>query len=297
VANEALAAIVELFRSAPLLAGDDIGAMRAAMSALTAAQSLADDIDYAPTSLGSVGAEWASAHDTAPADRTVLYFHGGAYCLGSIATHRTLVGNLARAASARVASVEYRLAPEDPFPAAVDDAVAAYRALIASGTPATRIAFAGDSAGGGLTAATLLALRDAGDPLPACAVCISPWLDLSCSGDSMRTRAEQDPMIVPAQLRALGEAYLAGASPHAPLASPVFGDLRGLPPILIHVGTAETLLDDSTRFAERALAAGVDVALEVWDEMIHVWHAFAPLLPEADRAIAGIGDYLRARVR
>jgi acetyl esterase/lipase len=111
----------------------------------------------------------------------------------------------------------------------------------------------------------------------------------------MRTRAEQDPMIVPAQLRALGEAYLAGASPREPLASPVFGDLRGLPPILIHVGTAETLLDDSTRFAERALAAGVDVSLEVWDEMIHVWHAFAPLLPEADRAIAGIGDYLRAR--
>jgi acetyl esterase/lipase len=295
MASEALATIVELFRSAPLLAGNDIGAMRAAMSALTAAQSLAEDIDYVPTSLGGVGAEWASVRDAGPANRTVLYFHGGAYCLGSIATHRTLVGDLSRAASARIASVEYRLAPEDPFPAAVDDAVAAYRALIASGTPATRIALAGDSAGGGLTAATLLALRDAGDPLPACAVCISPWLDLSCAGESMRTRADQDPMIVPAQLRALGEAYLAGASPREPLASPVFGDLRGLPPILIHVGTAETLLDDSTRFAERALAAGVDVSLEVWDEMIHVWHAFAPLLPEADRAIAGIGDYLRAR--
>ncbi|HET9063913.1 MAG TPA: alpha/beta hydrolase fold domain-containing protein, partial [Candidatus Binatia bacterium] len=216
MASEALATIVELFRSAPLLAGDDIGAMRAAMSALTAAQSLAEDIDYVPTSLGGVGAEWASVHNAGPADRTVLYFHGGAYCLGSIATHRTLVGNLSRAASARFASVEYRLAPEDPFPAAVDDAVAAYRALIASGTPATRIALAGDSAGGGLTAATLLALRDAGDPLPACAVCISPWLDLSCSGESMRMRAEQDPMIVPAQLRALGEAYLAGASAREP---------------------------------------------------------------------------------
>lgn len=295
MASEALSAIVELFRATPLLAGDDIGAMRAAMSALTTAQTLDADIDYAPTSLGGVAAEWTTVRD-ADADRTLLYFHGGAYCLGSIATHRTLVGNLARAASARLASVEYRLAPEDPFPAAVDDAVAAYRALLATGTSPTRIALAGDSAGGGLTAATLLALRDGGDPLPACAVCISPWLDLSCSGESMRTRAAHDPMIVPAQLRALGQAYLAGASAREPLASPVFGDLRGLPPILIHVGTAETLLDDSTRFAEHARAAGVDVALEVWDEMIHVWHAFAPLLPEADRAIAGIGAYLRARL-
>jgi len=282
-------------RSTPLLDSNDIPAMRATMVALTAAQPLAGDIAYEPSSLGGVAAEWTSVRG-ASTDRTVLYFHGGAYCLGSIATHRALVGNVARAGSARVASIEYRLAPEDPFPAAVDDAVAAYRGLVAGGTSPQRIALAGDSAGGGLTAATLLALRDAGDPLPACAVCISPWLDLTCSGDSMRTRAHQDPMIVPSQLRALGEAYLAGASPRAPLASPVYGDLRGLPPLLIHVGTAETLLDDSTRMAERARAAGVDVSLEVWDEMIHVWHAFSPLLPEADRALAGIGAFLRARM-
>lgn len=269
--------------------------MRATMAALTGAQPLADDIDYEPTSLGGVAAEWTSVRGARP-DRTVLYFHGGAYCLGAIATHRALVGNIARAASARVASLEYRLAPEDPFPAAVDDAVAAYRALVASGTSPAHIALAGDSAGGGLTAATLLALRDAGDALPACGVCISPWLDLTCSGDSMRTRATADPMIIPSRLRALGETYLAGASPREPLASPIFGDLRGLPPLLVHVGTAETLLDDSTRLAERARAVGVDVSLEVWDEMIHVWHAFSPLLPEADRALAGIGDFLRARV-
>jgi monoterpene epsilon-lactone hydrolase len=295
VASDSLSTVLELVRSAPLLDGTDIHGMRATMVALTAVQPLADDIAYEPTSLGGVAAEWTSVRGTT-ADRTVLYFHGGAYCLGSIATHRALVGNIAREGAARVASIEYRLAPEDPFPAAVDDGVAAYRALVAAGTPPTRVALAGDSAGGGLTAATLLALRDAGDPLPACAVCISPWLDLSCSGDSMRTRAHQDPMIVPARLRALGEAYLAGASSREPLASPVFGDFRGLPPLLLHVGTAETLLDDSTRLAERARAAGVDVSLEVWDDMIHVWHAFSPLLPEADRALARIGEFLRTRL-
>jgi acetyl esterase/lipase len=295
VASEALAAIVELLRSTPLLGSDDVGAMRSAMSALTVGQPLADDIEYEPSSLGGVAVEWTSVRGSS-ADRAVLYFHGGAYCLGSVATHRALVGNLARATAARFASLEYRLAPENPFPAAVDDAVAAYRALLAAGTPHTRIALAGDSAGGGLAAATLLALRDAGTPLPACAVCISPWLDLSCSSESMHTRAEQDPMIVPAQLRSLGECYLAGASPREPLASPLFADLHALPPILLHVGTAETLLDDSTRFAARARAAGVDVSLEVWEEMIHVWHTFSPLLPEADRAIAGIGGYLRSRL-
>lgn len=296
MASEALSTIIELFRSAPLLGSDDIGAMRATMSSLTVGQTLAEDIAYEPSVLGGVAVEWTSVRGGANADRTVLYFHGGGYCLGSIATHRTLVGNIARAAAARVASVEYRLAPEHPFPAAVDDAVAAYRGLLSAGKSPARIALAGDSAGGGLTVASLHALRDAGEPLPACAVCISPWLDLSCDGESMRTRAQQDPMIVPEQLRALGATYLAGASARDPLASPLFGETSGLPPILLHVGTAETLLDDSTRFAERAQTAGVDVTLDVWDEMIHVWHAFVPLLPEAERAIARIGDYLRLRI-
>jgi monoterpene epsilon-lactone hydrolase len=287
--------VLELVRSAPLLHDDDIGAMRETMIALTGAQPLAEDIEFAPSSLGGVTTEWARVRAT-DSDRVVLYFHGGAYCLGSIATHRALVGNLARTTAARIATIEYRLAPEAPFPAAVDDAVTAYRALLATGVPPSRIALAGDSAGGGLTIAALLALRDAETPLPACAVCISPWFDLSCSGDSMRTRAGQDPIIIPARLRALGQAYLAGASPRDPLASPVFGDLRGLPPLLIHVGSAETLLDDSTRLAENARAAGVEVSLAVWEDMIHVWHAFAPLLPEADRALAAIGDFIRARV-
>jgi len=295
VASEALSTVLELVRSVPILDSEDIGAMRATMIALTSAQPLDEDIEYERCSLAGVPAEWTHVRGT-DSDRVVLYFHGGAYCLGSIATHRALVGNLSRASAARIASIEYRLAPEAPFPAAVEDAVAAYGALLAAGIPPSRIALAGDSAGGGLTVATLLALRDTGTPLPTCAVCISPWLDLSCSGESMKTRARQDPIIVPNRLRALGEAYLAGASPRDPLASPVFGQFRGLPPLLIHVGTAETLLDDSIRLADRARAAGVDVSLEMWDDMIHVWHAFAPLLPEADRALAGIGDFLRARV-
>jgi len=295
MASEALSLVVEMLRALPLAEGDDIGAMRATMATLTAAQPLSEDIVYEPDVLGGVPVEWASVCGKST-DRVVLYFHGGGYCLGSIATHRALVGNLARAASARVASVEYRLAPEHPFPAAVDDAVAAYRALLATGIDPARIALAGDSAGGGLTAAALLGLRDRGDPLPACAVCISPWLDLSCSGPSMRTRVEQDPIVAPAQLRKLAEVYLGGASSREPLASPLFAELSGLPPVLVHVGTAETLLDDSIRFAERARAAGVDVSLEVWDEMVHVWHAFAPLLPEADRAVAGIGEYVRSRL-
>jgi epsilon-lactone hydrolase len=287
--------VVDMLRSAPPLLSDDIGAMRATMIALTSALPVANDLVWQPTVLGGVAAEWTSVRGVSP-DRAVLYFHGGAYCLGSIATHRALVGNLARASATRVASLEYRLAPEHPFPAAVDDAVSAYRALLVAGASPSRVALAGDSAGGGLAAATLLALRDAGDPLPACAVLLSPWLDLSCSGESMRTRLEQDPVIRPAPLRSLAEAYLCGAGARDPLASPVYGDLRGLPPLLVQVGTAETLLDDSTRFADRARASGVDVALEVWDDMIHVWHAFSPLLPEADRAINAIGDYLRSRL-
>lgn len=295
MASEALTIVVEMLRSLPLTQGNDIGAMRATMAALTTAQPLSEDIVYEPALLGAVPVEWANVRNEST-ERVILYFHGGGYCLGSIATHRALVGNLARAASARVASVEYRLAPEHPFPAAIDDAVSAYRALVATGMSPARIALGGDSAGGGLTAATLLGLRDRGDPLPACAVCISPWLDLSCSGPSMRTHVAKDPIVTPVQLQKLAEAYLGGASSREPLASPLFAELGGLPPMLVHVGTAETLLDDSIRFAERARAAGVDVALEVWDEMVHVWHAFAPLLPEADRAIAAIGEYVRSRL-
>jgi epsilon-lactone hydrolase len=248
-----------------------------------------------PVNAGGVPAEWVVAAG-ADSDRVLLYLHGGAYQIGSPATHRSMVARLSGAARARVLSVGYRLAPEHPFPAAVDDAVAAYRWLLAGGTDPAVLAVAGDSAGGGLALASLVALRDAAEPMPAAAVVVSPWTDLALTGDSLHTRAAADVLIKPAGMAATAEAYLAGQDPRHPYASPLYADLHGLPPVLIHVGDAEVILDDSTRFAARARDHGVDVTLEVWDEMPHVWHAFAGLLPEADEAIERIGSWLTERV-
>jgi acetyl esterase/lipase len=248
-----------------------------------------------PVDAGGVGAEWVVAAG-ADSDRVLLYLHGGAYQIGSPATHRSMVARLSGAAEARVLSVDYRLAPEHPFPAAVHDAVAAYRWLLAGGTDPAVIAIGGDSAGGGLALATLVALRDAGEPLPAAAVVLSPWTDLALTGESLQTRAAVDVLIKPAGMAETAEAYLAGQDPRHPYASPLYADLHGLPPVLVHVGDAEVILDDSTRFAARARDHGVDVTLEVWDEMPHVWHAFAGLLPEADQAIERIGSWLTERI-
>ena len=247
-----------------------------------------------PADANGVPAEWVAAAGVA-GRRVLMYLHGGAYQLGSPATLRNLKALLSAAARARVLSVGYRLAPEHPFPAAVEDALTAYRWLLAGGTDPAAIVIAGDSAGGGLTLATLVAARDAGDALPAAAAVMSPWTDLALTGESLRTRAAADVMLKPAGIAETADVYLAGADPRHPYASPLYADLRGLPPILIHVGDAEVILDDSTRFASRAREAGVDVTLEVWDEMPHVWHAFAGLLPEADQAIAGIGVWLSER--
>jgi acetyl esterase/lipase len=195
-----------------------------------------------------------------------------------------------------VLNVDYRLAPEHPFPAAVDDAVAAYRWLLTQGVGADRVVIAGDSAGGGLTLATLLALKDAGDPRPAGAVPISPWTDLEATGESMRTRVAVDKVIKPDELKAVVDWYARGADLKSPYLSPLHGDYAGLPPLLIQVGDAEVLLDDATRVADRAEAAGVDVTLEVWDEMPHVFQSFTGLLPEADEAIEHIGRWVLTHV-
>jgi acetyl esterase/lipase len=296
MASETLQMIVGMMRaqrpSIPLEL--DPVVMRANMERMTTLMALPDDVKAEPTTVDGVPAEWVTTPDVDPT-RTVLYLHGGGYVIGSLNTHRDLAGRISRAAGARVLNVDYRLAPEHPHPAAVEDAVTAYRWLTASGQDPKRVAVAGDSAGGGLTVATLVALRDRKHPLPAAGVCLSPWVDLEGTGDSMTTCAALDPMVQKDPLVRMGRFYLGDLDPRTPLAAPLYADLSGLPPLLIQVGTAETLLDDSTRIAERARKAGVDVTLDVWDDMIHVFQAFAPMLAEGQQAIDEIGEYLRAR--
>jgi monoterpene epsilon-lactone hydrolase len=252
------------------------------------------DLSSERVDANGVDAEWVAAPGAV--DRVVMYLHGGGYILGSVSTHRDLIGRLSRAAQARVLALNYRLAPEYPFPAAVDDAVAGYRWLLDRKISPARIALAGDSAGGGLTIAALVAIRDAGLPLPAAGVCLSPWVDMEMKGESMTTRAHADPVVQRQGLIGMAQAYLSGKDPRTALASPLYADLTGLPPMLIQVGDAETLLDDSVRIADKARAAKVQIKLEVWPEMIHVWQLFAAFLPEGQQAIDGIGQFLRERI-
>jgi acetyl esterase/lipase len=285
--------VLDMLRTGSPMVGNTIHEMRASMEASSGAVPPPPDVQYEPTQVGGVAAEWARASGTSETG-AVLYFHGGGYCVGSVRTHRLLVAALSRACGVPVLSLDYRLAPEHPHPAAVEDGVAAYRALLAQGLTAQQLALAGDSAGGGLTVATLLALGTAGLPRPAAGVCLSPWFDLTMSGDTMRTHVDVDPMCKPPLLAMMAAAYLAGSDGRAPTASPLFADLGGLPPLLVQVGTAETLLDDARRFAARAERADTRVTLEVWDDMIHVFQAFSMLLPEGQQAIDRIGVFVRA---
>ncbi len=287
-----LTAVRAMLADRPLIApGLSIADMRKALDGLGDLAPRLPDVEALPIDVGGVSAEWLvpHAHDV---DRVVLYLHGGGYVLGSVQSHRVMLERLALAVRCRVLALNYRLAPETPFPAPIDDAVAAYRWLLAQGISAKHIAIAGDSAGGGLALATLLALRDAGGPLPGCAVVISPWTDMEGLGASMQTRAAVDPMVQKPAIDDLARAYLQGADPKSPLASPLHGEFTGLPPLLIQVGDAETLLDDTTRIAPKLKAAGVDVTVEIWPDMIHVWHFFAPMLDEGQAAIEGIGSFV-----
>ena len=255
---------------------------------------VADDVAVEAVTVAGRAAEWLRAPGT-QAQRAILYLHGGGYVMGSPNTHRSLGGEISRAAQAAVLMVDYRLAPEAPFPAAVDDGVASFEWLVAQGFKPQNLAIAGDSAGGGLAAATLIALRDRKLPLPKAAVCISPWSDLTCTNESYKTRVAADPMITPDGIGNMVELYLQGKDPKQPLASPNLGDLHAFPSLLIHVGRDEVLLDDSVKLHEKAKAAGVDSTLEIWDDMIHVWHAFHPMLPEAKQGIARVGAFLREK--
>lgn len=223
---------------------------------------------------------------------SIVYLHGGAYVSGSVRSYRRLVSQLAAATGVRVIAVDYRLAPEHPFPAALQDSTAVYTALRAQ-SPGERIVLAGDSAGGGLTLAAAVTLRDAGTRLPAALVCIAPWVDLTCSGDSMRTRAGRERMMSPGGVAADARRYAGNESLRAPLVSPLFADLTGLPPMLVQVGEDEILLDDSIRLVAAARAAGMAVNLQVWPRLWHVWHLYAGLMPEADAAMGSIAAFIR----
>jgi monoterpene epsilon-lactone hydrolase len=254
-----------------------------------------DDVLVTEVNAGGVPAHWLAAPG-ADADRVLLFLHGGGFELGSLRSDGELAARLGRASGMRVLFPEYRLAPEHPFPAAIDDVLAAWRWLRAGqGLSARSIAVAGDSAGGGLAVALLVAARDAGEELPAAAVLMSPTVDLTGSGASMTERADQDPLSTPAMLRQFAAGYLAGADPATPLASPLFATLTGLPPLLIQVGTADLLLSDSERLADAAGRAGVDVSLHVGEGLPHVY----PIMlgtPEADQATQQTGTFLRVRV-
>jgi epsilon-lactone hydrolase len=255
-----------------------------------------DDVLVSEVTAGGVPAHWLAAPG-ADAGRVLLFLHGGGFQLGSLRSDGELAARLGRASGMRVLFPEYRLAPEHPFPAAVDDVLAAWHWLRTDqGLSARSIAVAGDSAGGGLAVALLVAARDAGEALPAAAVLMSPTVDLTSSGASMTERVDQDPFSTPALLRQLAADYLAGADPKTPLASPLFASLAGLPPLLIQVGTADLLLSDSERLAAAAAGAGVDVTLEIGEGLPHVY----PIMlgtPEAAEATEQTGKFLRAQVR
>ena len=254
-----------------------------------------DDVLVTEVSADGVPSHWLAAPGT-ETDRVLIFLHGGGFEFGSVRSDGELAARLGRASGMRVLFPEYRLAPEHHFPAAIDDVVAAWRWLrIDQGLSASSIAVAGDSAGGGLAVALLVAIRDAGDALPAAAVLMSPTVDLTSSGASMTERVDQDPISTPAMLRQFASDYLAGADPRTPLASPLFASLAGLPPLLVLAGTADLLLSDSERLAVAADQAGVDVTLEIGEALPHVY----PIMlgtPEAAEATEEIGKFLRARV-
>ena len=244
-------------------------------------------------SAGGPRGEWIEPDGGSMPARTLLYFHGGGYFFCSPETHRPIAVTLGVTAGARVFSCDYRLAPEHRYPAAIEDAVAAYRALLAEGIPAGRIVIGGDSAGGGLALATLLSLRQAGDPLPAGAVLFSPWTDLAGTGETLVTNDRTDVMFHGEKIRDGAVHYLGETPATDPLASPLYADLTGLPPLFVQASGAEVLLADSTRLVDKARAAGVAVEFEIWPKLPHVWQIFAPFLPEARAALGKAANFIQ----
>jgi epsilon-lactone hydrolase len=295
VSRQQREALDQLLRDAPLDLGGDVAEQRVIFEQMMAAIPVPADVTTSSGSLGGIPVVNIEASDAEP-EWVIFYLHGGAYAIGTAGSSVGLASDLARRVGARLVSVEYRLAPEHPHPAALDDAVAAYRGLLDSGVAASTIAIAGESAGAGLAAATLVALKHAGLPQPTGAVLMSPWADLTLSGDSISAKAAVDPALTPEGLRRRAIDYTADRDPTADLVSPIFADLTGLPPLLIQAGSHEILLDDATRLASRAAAADVAVTLEVTPRVPHVFQGFAAMLDEGDAALTSAGQFLRAHL-
>ena len=295
MASAELEKVLALMAERPLGAGNPtLEEMRAGMEA--GAFPATEAATVTPVDANGVPGEWVVVPESDP-NRRLLYVHGGGYVIGSAVTHRRLCEDIARAGSCAVLNLDYRLAPEHPFPAAVEDAIEGLKFVQANGPDGEGAAeatfVAGDSAGGGLTIATLLTAREQGVDQPNAAIGISAWTDLAITGETIQTRAEVDPLITDeSMVSGMAQTYLGDADADDPLASPLYADYAGLPPLLLQVGDHEVLLADTTRVTEKARAAGVDVTEEVWDEMFHVWHQFAPMLPEGQQAIERIGEFI-----
>ena len=285
-------ALAGIFRQLPFTIAGDPAEQRAAMEAALTAIPLPGDVTTTPGVLGGVPVVTIDV-DGVDSSKVLVHFHGGVYVLGSARAGAGLAAALGRHAGVRVISVDYRLAPEHPYPAAIDDALAVYRAVLEQ-IPSSQIALSGESAGGGLVAALLLRLKELGLPLPASSVALSPWVDLTLSGQSMSSKASIDPSVLtPEGLRIRVPDYLGGMDPATPDISPIFADLSGLPPMLIQVGSHEILLDDAVRLAAQAAAHDVEVTLQVTPEVPHAFQAFAAVLDEGKAALRGAGAFLR----
>ena len=293
MASAELNKVLEIIKSQPRNPNATVDKMRAGMERVS--ERVAPDVKCEPVRVGNMAAEWIVPPEAAT-DRAILYLHGGGYFFCSPATHRPITLGMAAGADARVLAPRYRLAPEHRFPAAVEDATAAYRGLLATGTPAERIVIGGDSAGGGLALATLLSLREAGVALPAGAVLFSPWTDLAATGESLVTNDKSDVMFYGRGLGRGARLYLGDTPADHPLASPLYADLRGLPPLFIQASDSEVLLDDSVRLAAKAEAAGTTVRFKAWRRLPHVWQIFSPFLPEARAALAETAGFIRSVV-
>src|SRR6266446_2836869 len=270
---------------------------RARLGAIGSVWPVADDVKLESVDVSGLRGEWSIVPGSDPS-RVLMFFHGGGYCSGSILSHRRMVAEAGRAAKMRTLAIAYRLAPEHPFPAAFDDALTAWRFLLNQGIAPAKMAIGGDSAGGGLTLALMNHLRDCDEELPACAWLISPWTDLTMSGSTLATKDAVDPLIRKAYLAELADAYAPPSIDRRdPLISPLFADLAGFPPILIQVGSAETLLADATRLAAAAGAADVDTTLQIWPHMIHAWPVWNAKLEDGRRALAFAGQFIRAHIR